>query len=151
MCRSGAFSESGVVNLLRDAINRLAHGHLHEARVECKHFFFEKNLKFKLFFDMKQKGYRLLLPVYETRGNYLAQGICHRNLQQLCWFLFHFLKKTIIIKFYFLKKVNLLEVLKLLANENVFLLIIIELHFSEKKYFYLLSNSKKSDSNAKCF
>lgn len=54
VCRSGAFSESGVVNLLRDAINHFEAEQLHEARIAC---------------------YRLLLPVYEARGNYLARGI----------------------------------------------------------------------------
>ena len=55
MCRSGAFSESGVVNLLRDAINRLAHGHLHEARVECEHFFVQKKIEIYTFFRYKTK------------------------------------------------------------------------------------------------
>jgi hypothetical protein len=62
-CRSGAFSEGGVVNLLREAIALFGADQLHEARMAC---------------------YQLLLPVYEARGNYLARGICHRNLQELC-------------------------------------------------------------------
>jgi hypothetical protein len=62
-CRSGAFSEGGVVNLLREAIALFGAEQLHEARMAC---------------------YHLLLPVYEARGNYLARGICHRNLQELC-------------------------------------------------------------------
>jgi hypothetical protein len=62
-CRSGAFSEAGVVNLLREAIAQFSQEQLHEAGQAC---------------------YQLLLPVYVARSNYVARGICHRNLQELC-------------------------------------------------------------------
>jgi hypothetical protein len=63
VCRSKHFSEAGFIDLLLEAVKILKRSKLYELAIEV---------------------YKILLPVYEERGDYARQGRVHSDLQALC-------------------------------------------------------------------
>lgn len=63
ICQSFIFTEEGFADLLKQAIDLLKQGSLHESCVEV---------------------YRLLLPIYQKKRDYKQQAECYRDLSKLC-------------------------------------------------------------------